>query len=52
MEYDNKEIDYGSYCGKCKYEKMKDHQDPCEECLTIFFREHSTKPVKFEPKED
>lgn len=43
-----KEVLYGNYCGKCKYRKVPENNEPCEECLTNPSRIDSHKPLKFE----
>lgn len=35
MESENwKEVDFKTYCPKCKYKKLEETKDPCNECLT------------------
>lgn len=36
MEPENwKEVDFKTYCPKCKYEKTEETKDPCNECLAL-----------------
>lgn len=46
-----KEVYFGEYCGKCKYENVPDGEDPCNECLANPANVYSHKPVMFEEKE-
>lgn len=45
-----REVDYATYCPKCKSFKVLETDEPCNECLTECAREGSKKPVKFEEK--
>ena len=45
-----REVDYASYCPKCKSFKVPETNEPCDECLTECAREGTSKPVKFEEK--
>ena len=47
-----KEVEFYHFCPKCKYEKLSETKDPCNECLESFFNIETMKPVKFEEKED
>lgn len=47
-----KEVDYHHYCRLCKYNKQKDYETPCNECLEEFTNYASTVPVFFEPNEN
>ena len=53
MELDSnlKETDFYTYCKKCKYEKKKEFEDPCNECLEVGMREGTAVPEKFKEKE-
>lgn len=46
-----KEVDFHSYCPKCKNEKVKEEDDPCYECLQEPCNLNSSKPVNYEAKE-
>ena len=45
-----REVDYASYCPKCKNFKVLETDEPCNECLTECAREGTVKPAKFEEK--
>lgn len=48
MESHEKEVLYAKYCGKCKYRRLQENQEPCEACLSNPSRFDSHKPLKFE----
>lgn len=48
---DYKEVYFMEYCKKCKHRKVKNTEEPCDECLSEPTNLHSHKPVKFEEKE-
>lgn len=50
MEDNYKEVYFGQYCAKCKYEKRKETDDPCDDCLNYPANTDSHKPVRFEEK--
>lgn len=50
MEDNMKIVDFGKYCITCKYEKLKESESPCDECLSITARMNSHKPEKWEEK--
>ena len=43
-----REVDYATYCPKCKNFKVLETDEPCNECLTECAREGTVKPLKFE----
>lgn len=43
-------VDFHKYCELCKYEKVDESEDPCDECLTYPVNTESLKPVRFEEK--
>lgn len=45
-----KEVFFDQYCPKCEFFKLKQSEEPCNECLTAFSNEDSHKPVKFKEK--
>ncbi len=45
-----REVDYATYCPKCKNFKVLETDEPCNECLTECAREGTVKPLKFEEK--
>lgn len=50
MDEGFREVLYYKYCKNCKHEKVKDNEEPCEECLSEPARLHSERPVNFEEK--
>ena len=50
MEESYKEVYFDQYCKNCKYEKMKETDDPCDECLNNPENLYSHKPVMYEEK--
>ena len=48
---DTKEIDFRTYCNKCKYKDVEETENPCNECLAQGFNIDSRKPIRFK-KED
>lgn len=45
-----KEVYFDEYCKKCKYEVLKEEEEPCYECLLYPVNQYSHKPVKYEEK--
>lgn len=45
-----KEVDFKTYCKKCKYRDIKEKMDPCNDCLEVGMREGTNKPEHFEEK--
>lgn len=46
-------IDFYTWCPKCENAKLKDTDDPCNDCLSIGGRtDGSTKPVCFKEKKN
>ncbi len=43
-----REVDYATYCPKCKSFQVPKTDEPCNECLTECAREGTVKPLKFE----
>lgn len=50
MNDGDKEVYFDQYCKLCKYEKLSEDKDPCDECLSNPVNANSHKPVKFEEK--
>ena len=50
MEEGLKEVDFQTYCAKCKFKDLKEDETPCDECLNNPVNVYSHKPVKFEEK--
>jgi hypothetical protein len=48
MDHNYKEVYFDQYCVTCKHEKLKDHEDPCNECLEHPANVDSHKPVRWE----
>lgn len=46
-----KEVYFHEYCKTCKYEKTKDTDEPCYECLGESLNWNTHRPVKYEKKE-
>lgn len=47
-DYEYKEVHFHEYCPKCKHRKVKNHEEPCNECLGEPTNLYTHKPVKFE----
>ena len=45
---DLKEVYYKDYCKNCKYVKLKEHENPCNDCGKQPYNINSHKPVYFE----
>ena len=52
MEESYKEVYFDQYCKTCEHEKLKEIDDPCDECLNNPVNLYSHKPVKFKSKLD
>ena len=50
MEESYKEVYFDQYCKNCKHEKLKEIDDPCDECLNNPVNLYSHKPVMYEEK--
>ena len=48
MDHNYKEVYFHIYCETCKHKDLKDHEDPCNECLEYGANVDSHKPVKWE----
>lgn len=46
-----KEVHFHEFCKKCKYEKLKETEEPCDECMSEPVNLDSHKPVRYEKKE-
>lgn len=49
-EINTKEVRYDIYCEKCKYFKLEDWEDPCNDCLNQPWNVYSRKPIYFKEK--
>ncbi len=48
---ETKEVRFDIYCKTCKYAKLPEYYDPCNECLESGMNEETEKPVYWEEKE-
>lgn len=46
-----KEVYFDQYCKTCKNRKLKEKDEPCNECLDNPTNLNSHKPVKYEKKD-
>lgn len=46
-----KEVYFCQYCKSCKYEKLSEHEEPCDDCLSESVNVYSHKPLYYEEKE-
>ena len=51
MEESYKEVYFDQYCKTCEHEKLKEIDDPCDECLNNPVNLYSHKPVNYKKKE-
>lgn len=47
-----KEVYFGEYCQTCKYNKLKESEEPCDSCLSNTINLYSHKPVYWEDKNE
>ena len=47
-----KEVYFDQYCKTCKYEKCKEGEDPCDDCLNEPVNLYSHKPVWWKAKDE
>lgn len=53
MDYQNqKEVYFHKYCKTCEHREVKNHEEPCDECLSEPTNWNSHKPVKYEEKKE
>ena len=45
------EVRFHECCKKCKHEKVKETETPCDECMSEPTNWNSHRPVKYEEKE-
>lgn len=50
MEEYQKEVYFDKYCKTCKYNKRKEYEDPCDECLCYPTNTDSHRPVCWKGK--
>ncbi len=48
MDEGYEEVYFHEYCKTCKYEKLSESEDPCNECLEYPMNAYSHKPVNWE----
>lgn len=48
MNNDQKIVEFGDYCKRCKHYSKSESEDPCWECLDTPTNTFSHKPVNFE----
>ena len=51
MVGNTKFVDFEKYCKTCEYEKKKDTDSPCNECLDTCAREGTDEPEMWREKE-
>ena len=51
METDTKEVNFRLYCPKCAHYKLKETEEPCNECLAQGFNYDSHKPINYKEKD-
>ena len=52
MDNEYKIVKFHEYCETCKHKDINEVKDPCNECLDNPGNLYSTKPVKYEKKEE
>ena len=50
MKAKYKIVRFDIWCKKCKFEKLSESEEPCDECLEKGVNENSKKPVRFKKK--
>ena len=45
-----KEVYFDKYCKTCKHKKLKETEEPCDECLGEPLNRNTHRPVKYEEK--
>lgn len=50
--FPDKFVEFDKWCSTCKYSQLWGDKEPCNECLTNPVNLNSTKPVKWEAKDD
>lgn len=51
MDSEYREVDYATYCKKCKHEKEEGYETVCEECLSEPLNLYTERPTRWETKE-
>lgn len=52
MKYNYKVACFANHCPTCKYEAVKEEDEPCNECLDYPVNLNTDKPVKWEEKKE
>lgn len=47
MEYPQKEVHFDEFCPKCKFYKLDEGEDPCNDCLQSPSNLYSRVPTEF-----
>lgn len=47
VDYEYKEVYFNEYCKTCEHRKVKDTEEPCNECLDNPINVYSHKPVNY-----
>lgn len=47
MEYPQKEVRFDEFCPQCKFYKLDEGEDPCNDCLQNPSNLHSRVPTEF-----
>ncbi len=47
MRLETHEVDFHKYCKRCQHRKLKDYEEPCNECLSNPVAMESKKPLFF-----
>ena len=50
MELSTKIVNFKKYCPLCEHEKVKETQDPCNDCLAQGGNYNTEKPIHFKEK--
>ena len=45
-----REVDFHTWCAKCKYRDRKEHEPPCDDCLRVGGRMNTSKPIYWKEK--
>lgn len=46
-----KEVYFHEYCKTCKHKDLKEHEEPCDECMSEPTNLDTHRPVRYEKKE-
>lgn len=47
-----REVDFNTYCPKCKDWKTEENEEPCNDCLEHPTNLYTDKPTRFEEKKN